>query len=523
MPGFLPVCMQNFVHSFQSAMPGKVADGKQVHTFRIKGIDLAHDAATGSLHKLDSVGRGVIDYCSEQGIDFQHFSDNAYEQAQLNQAMSVLSPPFSREDIAAAWEEIKLQAGKSLWGKDEIQDNSLLFPGTQPGGTMPQPAIDEPLPSVKAMCLNIAHDCNLVCRYCFAAQGRFGGKPMLMSAETAKKAIDFLIGASGSRRYLDVDFFGGEPLLAFDTVKQAVLYSAEEGPRHGKEFRFTLTTNCTLLNKEIIDFLNDWNISVILSLDGRPEVHDKMRRCRDGSFSHGPAVANAQRLVESRGGRDYYVRGTYTRCNLDFHRDARYLYELGFRRMSLEPAIGADADWSITEDDLPIVRESYSELTAFWEDCYKNNAPMDYYHFELGLDRGVCRERRVTGCGAGYEYLAVTPEGTIYPCHQLVGQGDFNLGTILDSPSDTTPGVSQHGQKHVDILKRQNIARKFYHSRVPNKESCIKCWARYLCGGGCHAGALASTGDMLNPDPLACRIMKIRLEFALYVQYIKSV
>ena len=508
--------MQDFMHSLQSTMSGKVKEEhNQIHTFEVKGMGLAYDAATGCLHKLDPVGRGVLDYCLEEGIDFQHCC-TAGEQVQLKQVISSLSPAFSREEIKSAWEEIKLQAGKTLWGEDESLAGYPPGPGSGPGEAVALARGDMPLPPVKAMCLNIAHDCNLVCRYCFAAQGRFGGKPVLMTPETAKKAIDFLIGASGNRRYLDVDFFGGEPLLSFDTVRQAVLYARKEGTKHGKEFRFTLTTNCTLLNKEIIDFLNDWNISVILSLDGRPEVHDKMRPQRDGSPSHGQGIANGLRLVESRGGRDYYVRGTYTRYNLDFYRDARYLYEAGFKRMSLEPAIGANADWAIREEDLPYIAESYAELTEFWEDCYKKNAPMDYYHFELGLDRGVCRERRITGCGAGYEYLAVTPEGTVYPCHQLVGQDKYRLGSIFESSSNALC-------EQVDILKRQNIPGKFYLSRVPNKQKCIKCWARYLCGGGCHAGALASTGDIMNPDPLACRIMKIRLEFALYVQYIKSV
>ncbi|HHY69997.1 MAG: thioether cross-link-forming SCIFF peptide maturase [Bacillota bacterium] len=500
------------------------SNSEQVHTFNIKGVDLAYDAATGSLHKLDPVGRGVLDYCLSEGVDL---SRPELHRSELQRCISRLSPAFSPEEIEEAWNEIRLLAGKSLWGEDETAKKSESIytdvadaePDAEPAAT--EAAATEPadevegyandrvcpvdLPPPKAMCLNVAHDCNLVCRYCFASQGRFGGNPMLMSAETARRAIDFLIDGSGSRRYLDVDFFGGEPLLAFDAVKDAIFYASRQGQKRGKEFRFTITTNCTLLSKDIIDFLNQWNVSVILSLDGRPETHNRMRKYREGGQSHDDAIRNALKLVESRNGTDYYIRGTYTRYNLDFYNDVKYLYDAGFRRLSLEPVVGVDADWAIRAEDLAALEQSYLHLVDFWQECFAKGDPLEFYHFEIGLTHGVCAERRITGCGAGYEYLAVTPEGDIYPCHQLVGQNEFAMGSIF------APSYS----------KMSALGKRFYDARVPNKPTCKECWARYLCGGGCHAGALGSTGNIMKPDPLSCSIMKLRLEFALYIQYLK--
>lgn len=477
----------------------------QVHVFSISGSDFAYDSATGSLLKLDRVGRALVDYCIEQELDLLSFSSAEEERAEMDRAVCLLSPEFSPNDIQDAWDEIRSQSGKTIWGRDDVfGEHGVLKPGS-----------DDKLlhlPTPKAMCLNVAHDCNLVCRYCFASQGRFGGNPMLMSPETSKKAIDFLVDASGNRRYLDVDFFGGEPLLCFDTVKQTVLYAAEKAKKHDKVFRFTITTNCTLLTRDIIDFLNEWRISAILSLDGRPETHNRMRRYRDGGTSHDDALKNALSLVESRGGSDYYVRGTYTKYNLDFYNDVKYLYDIGFRKISLEPAIGVDTDWAISESDLPALEESYLRLTDFWEECYRSKDPLDFYHFEIGLTHGVCKERRITGCGAGYEYLAVTPTGEIYPCHQLVGQEEFAMGYIHEPWG---------GGKVEESGKREELARRFFLSRVPNKPKCMDCWARYLCGGGCHAGSLGATGSTLDPVPLSCSIMKLRLEFALYIQYLK--
>lgn len=473
----------------------KAAQEEAVHVFSVNGCDLAFDSATGSLHSLDPVGKAVLQYACRAGIDRRIRQDPAFEKRFLEEVKGALFPRFTREEVEAAWEEALPLIGKTLWG-----DDFTLQAAAEENSDGPE------IGSLKALCLNVAHDCNLACEYCFAARGHFGGKPQLMPPSVAMSAMDFLVSQSGKRRYLDVDFFGGEPLMAFDTVKEAVGYARRLEKTTGKIFRFTLTTNCVLLDAEVDEFLNAEGISVILSIDGRPEVHDRMRKRSGGSPSHATVLRNALRLVQSRQGRDYYVRGTFTRHNLDFYEDVKYLYAQGFRRMSLEPVTGGRGeDWAITEQDLPALREAYSRLAAFWKETFEKGDPFSFYHFEIGLDGGVCKEKRITGCGAGYEYLAVTPDGSIYPCHQLVGKPEFNMGNVSDGI--VTPA----------------LMRRFYEARVPYKPRCIKCWARYLCGGGCHAGALLSTGDIKEPDPLACLIMKTRLEFALYVQYIKGI
>lgn len=400
---------------------------------------------------------------------------------------------FSESEITSAWQELRSSAGKTLFCRDEALDTC----GESPDVTQ---ALDAGL---KSMCIDVAHDCNLACDYCFASKGDFGGVPSLMTPETGKAAIDFLIGASGTRRYLDVDFFGGEPLLAFDTVSRILDYAREEGPRRGKEFRFTLTTNCTLLDAGKARFLDDRGVNLILSLDGRPETHDRMRTFKSGLPTHAVALKNAKTAVKSRSARGYcIVRGTYTKHNLDFDQDVKYLYENGFRQISLENAVGEDASWALGESDLGEIRKAYSNLVDLWVESAARGDPFEFYHFELGLDRGLCRERRVTGCGAGYEYIAVTPEGHIYPCHQLVGQPGYLLGDIYRG------------------ILRRDLAETFCRARVPFKPVCASCWARYLCGGGCHARATASTGDLLKPDPFSCQIMKTRLEHALLAQYL---
>ncbi|HHW27685.1 MAG TPA: thioether cross-link-forming SCIFF peptide maturase [Firmicutes bacterium] len=453
-----------------------------IHVFSVNGWDLAYDGATGSLHKCDPVGKAVLEWVG--GNPSLALTSAGGRREVPPELLTHCGDRFHRPDIDRAWEDFLEMRGSTLYGRDDTVETSW----------------DPYTPWVKALCLNVAHDCNLACRYCFAGLGRFGGNPQLMTPETAVSAIEFAIRASGPRRFIDVDFFGGEPLLAFDSVVAAIDYAKNQGAARGKVFRFTLTTNCVLLDQEKLDFLNREGVSLILSLDGRPEVHDAMRPCRGGGGSHAVALANAKRAVESRGGRDYYVRGTYTVMNLDFDRDARYLYEQGFRRISLEPAVGEDYEWSIREVHLPQIEQSYGRLTQFWDECRDRGDPLEFYHFDLGLRRGVCKERRVTGCGAGYEYLAVTPSGELYTCHQLVGNPDHLLGDIRD-------GIRAH-----------DLPKALAAARVTSKTACSDCWARYLCGGGCHARALAVTGDLLRPDPLTCLITKKRLEFALYAE-----
>ncbi len=476
MPGLLPISVQDVMYSIQLAMSRKVEGTGNVHIFTVKGSRFAYDGASGALHRLDKTGYAVLDCIVREGIEISEGLALLHHH---------LSPEFSREDIRRAWEELCDLSGRTLFTEDP--DLEIVQTDQVPGQ------------GAKALCLNIAHDCNLACKYCFAGVGRFGGRPCLMSAGTARRALDFLIEASGSRRYLDVDFFGGEPLLAFEVVKDAILYARQKEKHTGKSFRFTLTTNCVLLSDEIISFLNDQNVSLILSLDGRPEVHDAMRTFRDKSPSHARVIAGALAAIRSRPDLDYFVRGTFTRSNLDFHEDVKYLYKAGFRRISLEPAVG-QGDWAITSSDIPALRESYSELASFWAHCMDKGDGFEFYHFNLGMERGLCRERRTTGCGAGHEYMAVTPQGEIYPCHQLVGNPTYLLGHVASG------------------VHRPGLQRSFAQARVPNKDLCRVCWARYLCGGGCHARAIETKGTAGDPDPLGCLVMKTRLEYALWAE-----
>lgn len=483
----MSVCLQDFLYSLESTMSREVDDRQdRVHTFTIKDTHLAYDGATGTLHRLTPVGKAVICVFESTPSLFEQSLENAQEIAS-----AFLWDKFPQEDIAEAVEEVFELYGKTLYGEDENlpQQRSALEAG------------------LKALCIDIAHDCNLACRYCFAYGGAYGGERSLMSPEMGKSAIDFLVRESKNRRFLDVDFFGGEPMMAFETVKTCVDYARDIEKKTGKIFRFTLTTNCTLLTDEAIEFLNREKVSLILSLDGRKEIHDYMRYHRDKSPSFDLAVKLAKRAVQSRGGKDYFVRGTYTKNNLDFYKDVENLYNNGFRHISLEPAVG-EGNWGLTLDDLPAMSRSYEKLVDFWVSCHKAKDPFAFYHFNLGLEGGMCRERRITGCGAGYEYVAVTPTGDIYPCHQLVGEERYKMGDVF------TPYCQDK-----DINK---IREQFFASRVPHKFECQRCWARYLCGGGCHSRAIFSTGDITKPDPVSCAFMKLRLEYALYAQYIIS-
>ncbi len=479
----MPVSVQDVVHRLEPALSGEVGGTKKsVHLFSIDGVNLAYDGASGALHRLSSVGRDTLEWAiSHPGLVGQE------TPADLIRDLSSYPP----EDVREAWDEVRYLYGKTIFAPDLTMESAT-------GDDDDRGALEAGL---KAMCLDVAHDCNLACSYCFASTGNFGGRPHLMTKEAGRDAIDFLIAGSRDRKYLDVDFFGGEPLMSFDVVKEVVRYAREEGRERGKEFRFTLTTNCTLLDERKIGFLNDEGISLILSIDGRPHVHDAQRRFRDGRPSHALAIEKARQVAISRGGKDYYIRGTYTKANLDFDADVRYLYEQGFRRLSLEPAVGDPDDGSsISESDLPALRESYLRIVKFWHECAQAGDPFEFYHFNLGLSGGLCRERRITGCGAGYEYVAVTPTGEVYPCHQLVGKQEFLLG-------DTKSGMVRSG-----------IMEAFHAARIPQKPVCRACWARYLCGGGCHARAIAAGNPLTEPDPLSCHIMRTRLEFALYAQ-----
>lgn len=353
-------------------------------------------------------------------------------------------------------------------------------------------------PQLKAMCLHVAHDCNLRCRYCFGKTGAFGGERGLMPAEVGFRAIDLLLSESGSRNRLEVDFFGGEPLMNMPAVREIVDYGHAASRNQGKTIHFTLTTNALSLGREELDFLNREGISLVLSHDGRPQVHDRMRPLPGGAGSSRGILQHIREAVESRGGKDYYLRGTFTRYNLDFASDVRYFYDQGFRIISIEPVIAEqDVPYALREADLPAVFAEYDRLAEFCLERSRAGDPLTFFHFAVDLDHGPCIYKRLLGCGAGHEYLAVTPKGDLYPCHQFVGRESYRMGDVI------------RGIERIDIRER------FGKADIYHKEGCLNCWARYFCSGGCHANADLMNGDILTPDPMGCALLKKRLECAL--------
>jgi len=346
--------------------------------------------------------------------------------------------------------------------------------------------------TLKALCLHISHDCNLRCRYCFAGTGPFGGAREQMSFEVGKAAIDMLLAQSGNRRQLEVDFFGGEPLLNWDVVKQVVEYGEKTAPQYGKDIHFTLTTNGVALTPEIREYLNQKQIAVVLSLDGRPEVNDRMR-----GACYARIVPNYLALVKERGNQNYYVRGTFTKHNLDFTEDVKHMYSLGFRELSVEPVVSDEGDYRLTEEDLPRIKAEYDRLAEYYLEKRLGDDPFTFFHFEVSLDHGPCLPKRLTGCGAGFDYFAVTPSGDLYPCHQFVGRTAFKMGNVFEG------------------IQNEALRQEFGSATLYKKEGCAQCWSRFYCSGGCHANAEALNGSIYKPDHLGCELQRKRLECAL--------
>jgi len=436
------------------------ARGGQVHRFSLNGVSLAYDVGSGSLMVLDPR------------------ADRALERLPAD--------PAPEMGAGAGCDEAEAEL------RDLIEGGLLLAP--------PPPPVSRPSgPALKALCLSIAHDCELACRYCFAGQGRPDGNRALMPPAVAVAAIDLLHEQAASRN-VEVDFFGGEPLLNLEAVKAAVHRARHLEQGSDRVFRFTLTTNALRLDAETEQWLRSQEVQLILSLDGRPEVHDRLRPRRSGGGSYRQAAGNISRFCR-RGG-DYYVRGTFTRYNLDFSQDVLHLLSLGARNISLEPVTpcGALRDHDLTLDDLDAVAGEYRRLARVYLDREAAGDPFRFFHFELDLDRAVCLPRCVRGCGAGCEYLAVSPDGRLYPCHQFTGHPEFVMGTVHE-------GVTDEGTR-----------RAFARTTIHSKEPCRDCWARYLCSGGCHARAWNAFGSLERAPRLECRLQQSRLEAALYVQ-----
>lgn len=439
-----------------------------MHKFAINGRRFLFDENTNSLHAVDQLVWDVL----EVGT----LAEDA--------VLSALSDRYSVSDLREVLSELT-----------SLRDSGLLE--TAPLAAPELPVSERPM--VKALCLHLAHDCNLRCMYCFAGTGPFGGSRELMPAHVGKAALDWLVESSGPRRHLEVDFFGGEPLLNFPVVKELVAHGRRLEQQHDKIFRFTLTTNATLLTEEVQSFLNEQQIAVVLSLDGRQAVNDRARPYGDGSGSYAAIVPDMQQFAASRGHINYYVRGTYTHHNLDFAADVAHMAELGFRHLSMEPVVGApEEDYTLKPEDLPHLLQEYERLADYYVERHQAGEGFTFFHFNLSLDHGPCAAKRVTGCGAGYDYLAVTPSGEFYPCHQFVGQPEWQMGNVFEG------------------ITRLDISRQFQSVNLYSKPECSDCWARFFCSGGCMAHAWFANGDFTKPEQMACALQKKRLECALY-------
>jgi len=443
-----------------------------IHKFTLFDTNVASDVNSGSVHVVDTVVNDVLD---------------CYEHLSSSDIVEKLSDKHEKTDILEALEEI-----------DQLIKKGLIF-SSQPVDI--ENAIVNHKYAIKAMCLHICHDCNLRCKYCFASTGSFGGKRMFMSIEVAKRAIDFLIQSSGTRVNLEIDFFGGEPLLNFDVVKYAVKYAKEQGLKHSKKFRFTITTNALLLDNDKISYIDQNMDSLILSLDGRPEINDGMRIKIDGSGSHEAVLSKIMDVAKVMDPYKFHIRGTYTKRNLDFSNDVLYLAQLGFKQISVEPMVGhKNSSYAITEQDLPIIFKEYEKLAHMYVEMNKKAHKFNFFHFILDSNHSTCLAKKIKGCGSGFEYVAISPDGDIYPCHQFVGIEKFKLGNLFS-----------------DTFKKE-ISEKFKHSNICTKSDCINCWNKFYCSGGCAANAYSCNGSIHIPDRLSCELQKKRTECALWVK-----
>lgn len=444
-----------------------------VHQYKNNGYNIVLDVNSGAIHVVDDVTYDVI---------------ALYEEADRDTIRKNLKDKYDEAEILEALEEIEtLKANQELFTEDEYEGYITDFKKRET--------------VVKALCLHIAHDCNLACRYCFAEEGEYHGRKALMSYEVGKAALDFLIANSGNRRNLEVDFFGGEPTLNFQVVKDLVAYGREQEKLHSKKFRFTLTTNGVLLNDDVMEFANREMANVVLSIDGRQEVHDYMRPFRGGQGSYASVVPKFQKLADSRGQNNYYVRGTFTHNNLDFSRDVLHLADLGFKQISVEPVVAQETeDYAIREEDLPQLFEEYDRLAVEMIKRQKEDRDFNFFHFMIDLEGGPCVAKRLSGCGSGTEYLAVTPWGDFYPCHQFVGNEKFLLGNV-------TEGV-----------KRTDICDEFKACNVYAKPKCRECYARFYCSGGCAANSYNFHGDIHDAYDIGCALQKKRVECAIMIK-----
>ena len=456
-----------------------------IHQYQLGGFNIVLDVCSGSVHVVDKVAYDIIALFEEQ------------DRAAVLKAM---------EDKYAGCEDITPQDIAECYDQvQRLKDKGKLFaPDTfaPMAGTLKEKTAGV----VKALCLHVAHTCNLNCSYCFASQGKYHGDRAVMSFEVGKRALDFLVEHSGTRRNLEVDFFGGEPLMNFQVVKDLVAYARSIEKEKGKNFRFTLTTNGMLVDDDVIEFANKECHNVVLSLDGRKEIHDEFRVDYNGKGSWETIVPKFQKFVEARRGKGYYMRGTFTHRNPDFLKDIQQMLDLGFSELSMEPVVCAEGDPSaLTEEDLPIVMEQYEKLAELMLQRDEEGKPFTFYHYMIDLTGGPCIYKRISGCGSGTEYMAVTPWGDLYPCHQFVGEEKFRLGDIWE-------GVTNHA-----------IQCEFANCNVYAHPECRDCWARLYCSGGCAANAYHSTGSVTGVYEYGCKLFRKRMECAIMVAIARAV
>ncbi|MBR9937445.1 thioether cross-link-forming SCIFF peptide maturase [Oscillospiraceae bacterium Marseille-Q3528] len=444
-----------------------------VHQYKNNGRNIVLDVNSGSVHVVDDLAYDAI---------------ALYDKKSEEEIVQELKGSYPENDIREVLEDIRaLKDAGQLFTEDIYRDYIMDFKKRKT--------------VVKALCLHIAHDCNLACKYCFAEEGEYHGRRALMSFEVGKKALDFLIANSGNRRNLEVDFFGGEPLMNWQVVKDLVAYGREQEKIHDKNFRFTLTTNGILLNDEVQEFVNKEMGNVVLSLDGRKEINDMMRPFRGGQGSYDQIVPKFQKMAESRNQTNYYVRGTFTHYNLDFAKDVLHMADLGFKQISVEPVVAPpEADYAIREEDVPVLCEEYDRLAAEIVRREKAGEHFNFFHFMIDLTGGPCVAKRLSGCGSGTEYLAVTPWGDFYPCHQFVGQEEFLMGNVDDG------------------IVREDIRDEFKTCNVYAKEKCRDCFARFYCSGGCAANSWNFHHSINDAYDIGCELERKRVECAIMIK-----
>ena len=449
-----------------------------VHLYKLNGYNIVLDVFSGSVHAVDDVAFDAISM----------YETHTPEEIKKALAEKYKNEGVTLQDLDEVLSDIlELKEGGKLFTEDQYADKAFDFKNRHT--------------EIKALCLHVAHTCNLNCTYCFAAQGKYHGERALMSFETGKRALDFLVENSGKRRNLEVDFFGGEPLMNFEVVKQLVAYARSIEDKCGKHFRFTLTTNGVLLDDEVTEFANRECHNVVLSLDGRKEVHDRLRKTINGKGSYDTIVPKFQKFVKARGDKGYYVRGTFTHNNTDFTNDIFHMADLGFTELSMEPVVCAPGEeYALTEEDLPVLFEQYEILAKEMLRREREGRPFTFYHYMLDLTGGPCIYKRISGCGSGTEYLAVTPWGELYPCHQFVGDPKYSMGNIWD-------GVTNKA-----------LQDEFKLCNAYARPDCKGCWAKLYCSGGCAANAYHATGSITGTYHYGCELFKKRIECAIMLK-----